>query len=110
MQKYTAARDNYTKYKQIVEYTLQFEQYVGKFTVAVSSNCSGRDILTYWDFDNCCFGDEVISADFKYEENDDYLTIILADPETGEICEIEGDAEEFNTYIVKAEIIDAIKQ
>ena len=107
---YEAATDNFSNYKQTVEYTLQFKQYIGTFRTTIGGNARGRDIMD-WDFENCWLSvADVINFDFDEDEDENLISVILTDPATGETCEIEGTPAEFNEYIVKAEIIEAVKK
>lgn len=107
MLNYEAATDNFTDYKQTVEYTLQFKQYIGKFRVNISGNARGRAVLD-WDFDVDMLSD-ASEVDFIFSEGEEYLTVFLVDPITGETCEFEDTPDEFNNYIVKAEIVKVVK-
>lgn len=109
--------DNYTFVRKVpnfgthtIKYTLQFGEYIGTFTVKLGGNCGGRDTLKGFDFENCSLSDDADKVDFEYEELDDeYLRIVLTNPKNGNTLEIEEEFEEFNNYIVKAEIIDFVE-
>lgn len=90
-----------------IEVTLQQWGYVGHLMLKNTGNCRGKDVL---DFDlECCVGETESDCDFQYHEEEDYFSATLKD-EKGNTLKIYGDLSEFNSMIVKVEIIDYVKE
>lgn len=91
-----------------IEVTLQQWEYIGHLIFKNGGNCKGRDVL---DFDlECLIGRKIENdCNFQYHEEEDYFSATLKD-ESGNVLEVEGEAEEFNNMIVKIEITDYVEE
>ena len=102
----------HSKGTHIVKFTLQYNEHVGSFTIRIEGDCKGGCLLTHpFDFFDIYTptAPEKDNLDF-WLDTDIWKFIIIFSPGTTNQIAIAVDGREVENLIVKAEIVDFIKE